>query len=242
MKSFVAKTLIAFIGWMVSMVGLTHSQTYNFQNGFSMAGGFSATTHLDKNYKAMKEKDISGQWGFSYEIGYMNTKSLSEKAAFTYGLSISSIRNSFKTGPIAYSRRNGSGETINFLNSNQREDKYLLGISCKWIFFFNRGAGRFFAGPGFSFSAPVYNVSDVSGATAESDSVSFKERFFTEKGPYLFIPLEPTLGYQKEFGDCSLLRVELFSLFRGEGIVTKSDPIHFEKFIGLRAYFFFGTE
>jgi hypothetical protein len=215
------------------------AQAYSFQNGITLAGGLSSTTHLDKDFKKITEKDISEALGFSWEIGYLNTKSLNEKVAFTYGLSVMSLRNTFKTGPYKYTRKDGSKEEFNFNTSQQRLDRYLVGISFKWSFFLNKGPGRFYVGPGFSFSAPVFNVSDISGSTLVSDSISFKDKYFTETGPYLFIPVEANIGYQREFNDCSLLRIEAFSFFRADGIIMKTDPRHLEKCFGLRLAFFF---
>ena len=233
------KVIVLILGFSLYAGEKSEAQPYSFQNGITLAGGISSTTHLNTDFKKIAEKNIKEELGFSWEIGYLNTKSLNEKVAFTYGISVMSLRNTIKTGASKYTRKDGSKEEINFINSQQRLDRFLLGITFKWSFFLNQGAGRFYVGPGFAFAAPVFNVSDISGSSLVSDSISFKDKYFTETGPYLFIPVEGNVGYQREFQDCSLLRIEAFSFFRADGIIMKANPRHLEKCFGLRLAFFF---
>jgi hypothetical protein len=121
-------------------------------------------------------------------------------------------------------------------------DAYHIGLTFRWSVFLNPGRSRFYLGPGFTFSAPVFFVADVKGATAETDTISFKDKYFTEKGPYLFIPLEAFAGYQFEFQDCSLFRAETFFLFRAQGLIQKSDDKILSRFFGLRVLYFFSNE
>jgi hypothetical protein len=231
---------IAFIS--VSFLNkLSFSQPLSFQNGISIAGGLSSTTHYTNDFKKISEKNISEKLGFSWEIGYLNTKSLNEKIAFTYGISVMSLRNSFSTGNYRYEKKDGSNEIFDFVNSEIINDRYLAGISFRWSFFLNQGNGRFYIGPGFTFTAPIYNVTDVSGSTSVTDSISFKDKYFNETGPYLFIPLEAFIGYQKEFNDCSLLRIEAYTFYRVDGLIMKADIKHLENLIGIRMSYFFNT-
>lgn len=153
------------------------SQNYSYQNGFTLAGGVSSTLHYNNDFKKISEKNISEKPAFSWEISYLNTKSLNEKVAFTYGLSVLSLRNSFKTGLYTYTKKDDSKEVLDFIHSENQFDRYFVGISFQWSFFLNPGPDRFYIGPGFSFRAPVFMVNQVSGSTAVSDSISFKDKY-----------------------------------------------------------------
>jgi hypothetical protein len=214
-------------------------QKYYFQNGLSLSGGTSSTAHYDANYKKLGQKEIKEKTGFAWDISYLNTRNITEHAAFTYGISVTSLNNSFESSAFNYIRKDGSSDEIQFVNSNQKIVKYLVGISFRMSFFLNNGMGRFFIGPGFAISAPVYTVANITGQTIKSDSINFEEKYFPEKEPYVFIPCELSFGYQQQFNNSSLLRIETFGTFKADGIFKKAIPMHLEKFLGLRMSYFF---
>lgn len=218
------------------------SQTYHYQNGLSASGGVSYTSHFDKDYKAFTPAGFTEKSGFSYELAYLNTKLVSDAVAFTYGLSIMSLRRSFETKELNYTMKENSKEAYQFIKSDQVIDQYHIGLSFRWAFFLNKGTHRFFLGPAATLSIPIFHVASISGSTLESDSVEIKDRYFTEKGPYLFVPLEVCAGYQYELNDCSLFRAEAFFQFRAQGLIQKADDKLLSHYFGLRASFFFTND
>lgn len=218
------------------------AQTYHYQNGLAASGGVSYQTHFDQNFKPVSNPNLKEKAGFSWELSYLNTKLIGENVAFTYGIAASSLRNEFSTQALTYTRKDESKEQINFIRTSQVVDVYHVGLNFRWYFFLNQGRNRFFLGPGISLSAPVFFVADVRGATSLTDTISFKDRYLTEKGPYLFVPLEAIAGYQFEFDDCSLFRAESFFQFRAQGLIQKSDDKILSHYFGLRVSYFFNNE
>lgn len=214
-------------------------QTYNYQNGFSASGGLSYISHFNADFKPFSPKGIAEKWSFSYELGYLNTKLISDNVAFTYGLSAMALRHSFSTEILNYVPKEDVKTNYYFNKTSQVIDRYHVGISFRWSFFLNQGINRFFIGPGATLSIPIFHVAKIEGSTSISDSISITDRYFTEKGPYLFIPLEAAGGYQREFADCSLFRVEGFFQWRAQGLIQKSDDKWLEHYFGLRISFFY---
>lgn len=238
-----ALTRISFI--FVFLLLASHglfSQTFHYQNGISLSGGFSHPSRFTKEMKPLKAAGLKDRLGFSYELSYLNTKLLSDNVAFTYGLSVQNLRQSFTTKQLQYTLKEDPTSSYNFISTDQVIDQYHVGLSFRWTFFLNQGRNRFFIGPGANLSIPIYHVSAIKGFTSPTDSVTLKEQYFTEKGPYLFIPVEFSAGHQFEFDDCSLLRTELFFQAKGQGFIQKSEERIIHKFFGLRMAFFFSTE
>lgn len=214
-------------------------QTYHYQNGISASGGFSYLSHFNSDFKPTKLPGQEERIDFSYELSYLNTKLLGEAVAFTYGISAQSLRHSFTTGPLQYTLKEDEKTNYDFIKTDQVIDQYHVGISFRWTFFLNQGRNRFLLGPGAILSIPVFHVATINGATSVADKISFKDRYFTEKGPYLFVPLEIAAGHQYEFPDCSLIRTEAFFQWKGLGLIQKSEDIQLAHYFGLRVSFFF---
>lgn len=214
-------------------------QTYHYQNGISASGGFSYLSHFNSDFKPIKLPGQKERTDFSYELSYLNTKLLGEAVAFTYGISAQALRHSFTTGPLQYTVKEDEKKDYDFIRSDQVIDQYHVGISFRWAFFLNQGKNRFLLGPGAMLSIPVFHVATINGTNSVSDKISFKDRYFTEKGPYLFVPLEATIGHQYEFDDCSLIRTEAFFQWKAVGLIQKSEDIQLAHYFGLRVSFFF---
>lgn len=190
----------------------------------------------------MKVAGLKDRVGFSYELSYLNTKLLSDHVAFAYGLSVQALRQSFKTSQFKYEMKEDPTLNYDFISSDQVIDCYHVGISFRWTFFLNPGRNRFFISSGAVLSIPVYHVAAIKGFVSPSDSLIFKDRYFTEKGPYLFVPVECAIGHQFEFDDCSLIRSELFFQAKAQGLIQKSEERLIYRFFGIRVYFFFPTD
>lgn len=234
------KPSLLFVFWFVTIGSF--AQTYHFQNGLSASGGISYQSHFDKNYKPVSNPNLTEKVGFSWELSYLNTKLLGENVAFTYGIGVMSLRNEFSTKTLNYKRKDGTYEQFYFSKTSQVVDVYHVGLNFRWSFFLNQGRNRFFLGPGITLSAPVFFVANVKGATAQTDTISFTDRYLTEKGPYFFVPLEAIAGYQFEFDDCSLFRAEAFFQFRAQGLIQKSDDKILGHYFGLRISYFFNND
>jgi hypothetical protein len=238
---FVSKPISVFLlSLFLCVCYPAFSQSEAYQNGIAVGGGYSRTFFFDKDYRLISSKDIAHKPDFSFEVSFLNTKPLGDWVAFTYGISGVSLRRSFSTGPIDYTRKDESSQKFNFNQTTQVLDRYLVRISFNLAFFLNQGSGRFYIGPGISVCSPVYLINNISGTTSNPDSaVSFKDKYFPEKGPYIFLPAEVFGGYQYEFRNSSLFRIEAFSLARVEGVFAKTDPGILDFWYGLRMAYFF---
>ncbi len=239
--SSVLKKVAGCIPVVISFVHLnSYAQSEAYQNGFAVAAGYSRTYNFNEDYKLLNLANQTDKTDYSFEVSFLNTKPLGNWVAFTYGLSGVSLRRSFETGPLQYTRKDESAVEYNFKQTKQVLDRYLARISFNFAFFLNKGSGRFYIGPGFSVSSPVYIINSVSGNISNPDSsVSFKDKYFPEKGPYLFLPVELFGGFQYEFRNSALFRIEAFTFYRTEGVFAKTYPGILDTWYGLRLGYFF---
>lgn len=229
--------------WVLAILGLIPppaiSQSFTYQPGISVSTGVVSNQTYTRESKRVKSP-ANETPGISWDVAYLNTKSLSDNVAFTFGFSGSCWNKSIRTNGLSYLRKDGSAEEFSFLESSQTVNQYAVGIPLRLSFSLVRfrGSAIFFSA-GTCLTVPVYNVAKVWGKTNESDSVAFRDQYFPESRPFVYLPAEPAFGYQKSFNNGYLLRIESFVSYRASGLWNSTGNVRIDRFMGIRLGFFF---
>ena len=220
---------------------ISYTQTFRNQQGFFLGGGVSQPGRYSRFLESNPEPGTQQDAAICWEAGLMVIRKISQRAAFSQGISILMLGNSIRRNREIW--LNSQQDSILFAANQQRIENYFVTFPFRWSFYLNKHrGGQWFIGPGISMAIPVYESRKIKGTDLQGVSRELNSRGWPKMGPYAFLCPELETGFMMEFPDCSLLRISLFGCLRGIDVFKGENNYTLQYFSGLRFVWFRGTD